>query len=132
VTFLVNQKFLKNVIEHKALHIDYSLLSYLKREYYFSTKDAKYRTLLIKTFINGEFIYLSPNSKLLSMIDNLRYRFPLILFLPCIAYRFLQSLYWLTLVRNIYTFNYEIKIFIGRMYYQINLLVKIFIYKNQK
>ena len=122
-------KYLKEPLLHSADHINYKLIDHIKRDIHFSTLDASLRTKRISIYF-GKFLLENPDSVYLSKFDNLRFKFPLMLFPLCILYRAFQSFLWLLQVRNIFTLKYETKIMISRMFYQINLLLHLFYLKK--
>lgn len=124
-----NFNFLKGPLIHGAGHISYNLLDHIKRDMHFSRLDAYLRTKKISIY-SGKFFFVNPDSSHLSKFDYLRYRYPILLFPGCILYRSFQSFLWFFQVRNLYTFFYEFKIMIARMFYQVNLLLQLFYLKK--
>ena len=122
-------RFLKGSLIHGAGHISYNLFEHIKRDMHFSRLDAFLRTKKISIY-SGKFFFVDPDSSHLSKFDYFRYRYPLILFPVCILYRSFQSFLWFFQVRNFYTFFYEFKIMIARMFYQVNLLLQLFYLKK--
>lgn len=121
--------FFRNIIKHNASHINNSLLDHIRRDLHFSNLDALLRFFPIVIFSKQKLYMVGSNSRDIGYKDYLRFKYPILLYVPIIIFRVFQSFLWFFQVRNFSTFKYEFKIFISRIIYQINLLNKIILYK---
>lgn len=103
-------KIIRGDVEHRAIHLQFSLKQIFSREMTFVKKDARARASQMEYFSNGNKLKTAASFDNLPYRDWLLYKFPFMVAIPSLLYASYLAIRSLSEVRSFRTFVCEIKL----------------------